>query len=253
MNKPPGMDGLLPTLPSTAATPLCHLPPPEVTFSRAPSCSHPSQPRSQLHRPGRALLKLPSPRCVLVTLFYGFPRRAQPLFKPSGKTLKSLSLKTKAPGAALTGRGNGELITHPEHSLGCSHSAQAHPQPRHQEAAKAQDAARSSSGAGLELGTLGQAGGKFSFHEKPFASLLSQHTQSSPRRSSVCVMTFSCALCGLCRTKQSPSLTAALGSSTAVLHLRTHLRVWALFGHYLGIVWALFGQCFAGTVSSGAD
>lgn len=111
-------------------TPLCHLPPPEVTFSRAPSCSHPSQPRSQLHRPGKALLELPSPRCVLVTLFYGFPPRAQPLFKPPGKTLKSLSLKTKAPGAALTGTGNGELITHPEHSLGCSHSAQAHPQPQ---------------------------------------------------------------------------------------------------------------------------
>lgn len=53
-----------------------------------------------------------------------FPPRST-FVQTFGETLKSLSLKTKAPGAAVTGRGNGELITHPEHSPGCSHSAQA--------------------------------------------------------------------------------------------------------------------------------
>lgn len=111
--------------PRSAATLLCHLPPSEVTFSSDFFLFQSIPARFPGAQARQSFIKasLSSP-CFGDIVLWISPR-AQPLFKPSGKTLKSLSLKTKAPGAAVTGRGKGELITHPEHSPGCSHSAQA--------------------------------------------------------------------------------------------------------------------------------
>lgn len=128
--------------PRSTATPLCHLPPSEVTFSSASFLfeSIPAQLPGAQGQQSFIKASLSSP-CFGDIVLWISPS-AQPLFKPSGKTLKSLSLKTKAPGAAATGRGNRELITHPEHSPGCSHSAQAsssipsrqlHPRPRREQ------------------------------------------------------------------------------------------------------------------------
>lgn len=108
-----------------------------------------------------------------------FPPRAQPLFNPSGKTLKSLSSKTKAPGAAATGRGKGELITHPEHPLGCSHRPPAPspvtPKPRIQH------------GAAPELSLeWGRRGGE-TFHENPLCCPPFQSRQRALRGGAVCV------------------------------------------------------------------
>lgn len=136
-----------------------------------------------------------------------FPPRAQPLFNPSGKTLKSLSSKTKAPGAAATGRGKGELITHPEHPLGCSHRppapSPATPKPQIQH------------GAAPELSLeWGRRGGE-TFHENPLCCPPFQSRQRALRGGAVCVcvMTFSR---GPCRQREQSCGTASpLGSANA--------------------------------------
>lgn len=183
-----------------------------------------------------------------------FPPRST-FVQTFGETLKSLSLKTKAPGAAVTGRGNGELITHPEHSPGCSHSAQAsssipvlipscrlHPhlcqeqthgtekQPKPQ----IQQGLTPDPSLGWKWEHVGWGGGRHSMRI-PFASPLSKQTKSSPWRSAVCAMTFSRGPCRLRRTKLWQSLPAASGQremrcSIAALEFRSQFRVSGGFG-----------------------
>lgn len=166
-----------------------------------------------------------------------FPPRST-FVQTFGETLKSLSLKTKAPGAAVTGRGNGELITHPEHSPGCSHSAQAsssipvlipscrlHPhlcqeqthgtekQPKPQ----IQQGLTPDPSLGWKQEHVGWGGGRHSMRI-PFASPLSKQTKSSPWRSAVCAMTFSRGPCRLRRTKLWQSHRGLWAAGNAVFH-----------------------------------
>lgn len=102
MNKPPRMDGLLPKLPPKRS----HAALSSATFrGDLLQClllleSIPARIPGAQARQSFIKASLSSP-CFGDIVLWIFPR-AQPLFKPSGKTLKSLSLKTKASGAAAT-------------------------------------------------------------------------------------------------------------------------------------------------------
>lgn len=184
---------------------LCHLPPPEVTFSSA-SFLLQSIPFPGAQAQQSFIKASLSSLCFGDIVLWISPPRAQPLFKPSGKTLKSLSSKTKAPGAAATGRGEGELITHPEHSLGCSHRppapSPATPKPRIQH------------GTAPELSLeWGRHGGRHSMRIPSAVPLFRADKELSVEELCVCVMTFSR---GPCRQREQSCGTASpLGSANA--------------------------------------
>lgn len=91
-----GQMGSCQSSPRSTATPLCHLPPSEVTFSSASFLfkSIPAQLPGAQGQQSFIKASLSSPCFGDIVLW--IPPSAQPLFKPSGKTLKIFILKNKS-------------------------------------------------------------------------------------------------------------------------------------------------------------